>query len=119
MDRLLLISVGVNLSVFCMVIELIRRNRLSERYALLWLLATIVMLVFSFTRGLLHKVASLVGVHYPPSLIFIIAFFFLVVINIHFSMFITRLSRQNKTLAQELALLKEKIDRINNDQKVT
>ncbi|MBU0481036.1 MAG: DUF2304 domain-containing protein [Proteobacteria bacterium] len=100
----------INFLVFFAVIELIRRNRLSEKYALLWLLATAAMLVFSFSRGLLHAVAGWVGVLYPPSLIFFTAFFFLVIINIHFSTVISELSKQNKILAQELALIKEKID---------
>ena len=109
MDKLLIISIVINFVVFFFVVELIRRNRLSERYALLWLLATSVMVVFSFTRGLLHTVAGWVGVHYPPSLIFFAAFFFLVIINIHFSMFISKLTRQNKMMARELALLNEKL----------
>ncbi|MBU1715694.1 MAG: DUF2304 domain-containing protein [Proteobacteria bacterium] len=117
MDRLLLISVGINAVVLFSVVELIRRNRLSERYALLWLLATAVMLVFSFSRGLLHTVAGWVGVYYPPSLIFFLAFFFLVIINIHFSTVISRLSKQNKILAREVALIREKLDVREDDSR--
>jgi hypothetical protein len=91
------------------IIELIRRGQLKERYALLWLFAGIILLVFSLSRGLLEYVASLVGIYYPPSLLFLLAFLFLLLITLHFSSVISELSEKNKQLAQELALLRQEM----------
>jgi len=92
-----------------LIIELIRRGQLKERYALLWLFAGIILLVFSLSRGLLEYVASLVGIYYPPSLLFLLAFLFLLLITLHFSSVISELSEKNKQLAQELALLRQEM----------
>jgi hypothetical protein len=56
------------------IVELIRRGQLKERYALLWLFAGIILLIFSLSRGLLEYVAALVGIYYPPSLLFLPAY---------------------------------------------
>src|SRR5205823_10908691 len=56
------------------VLELVRRRRLQERYALLWLFSTLVLLVLAVWRGFLADVAKTVGIAYPPSALFVIAF---------------------------------------------
>jgi len=91
------------------IVELIRRGQLKERYALLWLFAGIILLIFSLSRGLLEYVAALVGIYYPPSLLFLLAFLFLLLITLHFSSVISGLSEKNKQLAQELALLRQEM----------
>ncbi len=99
--------------MFIVVIELIRRGRLKERYSLLWLFASIVMLVLSLSRALLEYVAHALGIYYAPSFLFLIAFLFLLLITLHFSVVISGLSEKNKRLAQEIALMrKEMEDRI-------
>jgi len=111
MDLILVMATMGNILIFVSVIELIRRNRLKEKYSLLWLFSSLVMLWFSVSRKTLHYVSGLIGIQYPPSLIFLLAFFFLVVINIHFSTVISRLSDRSKTLSQEVAILREMLER--------
>ncbi|MFL5824247.1 MAG: DUF2304 domain-containing protein [Solirubrobacteraceae bacterium] len=92
--------------VVCVVIfELVRRKRLMERYALLWLLAGVTILVLAVWQGLLTKLSHAVGIYYPPSALFAVAFVFVLAMLVHFSTTISRLSDQNKILAQRLALL--------------
>ena len=92
--------------VVCLVIfELVRRKRLMERYALLWLLAGVTILVLAVWKGLLTKLSHAVGIYYPPSALFAVAFVFVLAMLVHFSTTISRLSDQNKILAQRLALL--------------
>jgi hypothetical protein len=105
------VSVTVSAAIFFTVIELIRRNRLKERYALLWLFSSLVLLLFSVSRNLLHFMSQVSGIAYPPSLIFLLGFLFLIVINVHFSTVISKLSDENKTLAQEVALLREVLEK--------
>ena len=109
MDVLKTMAVAGCGSGLIVIVELIRRGQLKERYALLWLFAGIILLVFSLSRGLLEYVASLVGIYYPPSLLFLLAFLFLLLITLHFSSVISGLSEKNKQLAQELALLRQEM----------
>ena len=88
------------------VFELIRSRRLRERYALLWLLTGVVLLVLSAWRGGLNTIANWVGVEtYPPAILFAVASLFILAVLLHYSTVISRLSDQNVILAQRLALL--------------
>jgi hypothetical protein len=91
------------------IFELIRSRRLQERYALLWLLTGIVILVLAVWRGLLSRLADLVGIAYPPSALFVLASFFVLVVLLHYSTVISKLSDQNRILAQRLALLEHQV----------
>jgi hypothetical protein len=93
------------------VIELVRRRRLLERYALLWLLSSVVLLGLSIWRGALDRIAEQVGVAYPPNALFIVAFGFVLWMLLHFSVAVSRLSDQSKILAQRIALLEERMRR--------
>jgi hypothetical protein len=92
------------------IFELIRSRRLQERYALLWLLTGIVILVLAVWRGLLSTLADAVGIAYPPSALFILAAFFVLVVLLHYSTVISKLSDQNRILAQRLALLEHELE---------
>ncbi len=109
MDILKLLSIIASVAVLGMVIELIRRGRLKERYSLLWLFAGGILLVLSSSRELLEFSSHLVGIYYAPSFLFLIAFLFLLLITLHFSVVISGLSEKNKRLAQELALLRQEM----------
>lgn len=110
MDILKILAIAGSGSVFLVVIELIRRGRLKERYSLLWLFACSVLLVFSVSRDLLEFVSRSLGIAYPPSFLFLLAFFFLLLITLHFSVVMSGFSEKNKKLAQELAILKQEIE---------
>jgi hypothetical protein len=88
-----------------LIFELVRRKHLMERYALLWLLAGVTILVLAVWQGLLTSLSHAVGIYYPPSALFAVAFVFVLAMLVHFSTTISRLSDQNKVLAQRLALL--------------
>jgi hypothetical protein len=93
------------------VFELIRRRRLRERYALLWLLTGIVLLVLSLWRGGLNTIAGWVGIEtYPPAVLFAIASFFILAVLLHYSTVISKLSDQSTILAQRVALLEAELE---------
>jgi hypothetical protein len=92
------------------ILELIRSRRLQERYALLWLLTGLVIFVFSAWRGLLARVADLVGIAYPPSALFVLAAFFVLIVLLHYSTVISKLSDQNRILAQRIGLLEHQLE---------
>lgn len=91
------------------IFELIRSRRLQERYALLWLLTGGVILVLAAWRDALSTLADLVGIAYPPSALFVLASLFILVVLLHYSTVISRLSEQNTILAQRLALLENRL----------
>jgi hypothetical protein len=109
MDLLKILAITGSGVVLLTVIELIRRGKLKERYSLLWLLAGLVLLLLSASRNALEYVSRLVGIFYPPSFLFLVAFLFLLLITMHFSVVISGLTEKSKKLAQELALLRQEI----------
>ena len=107
------ISIVIAIVLFVMVIDFIRRGLLKEKYAVLWLAAIGAVGIFAVWRGLLDRVASWVGVAYPPSFLFLIGLVFILMILLHFSVVISILTERNKNLAQEVALLKAKVDEMD------
>jgi hypothetical protein len=93
-----------------LIFELVRRKRLMERYALLWLVAGVTVLVLGLWQGLLSILAHAVGIYYTPSALFAVAFLFVLLLLVHFSMTVSRLSDQSTALAQRLALLQERLE---------
>jgi len=92
------------------VFELIRRRRLRERYALIWVLTGIVLLVLALWRQGLNTLAGWVGIKtYPPSVLVAAILLFVLVLLLHFSIVLSQLTDQNTTLAQKLALLETEI----------
>ena len=109
MDLIKILAILGSGSVLVAVIELIRRGRLKEKYSLLWLFAGGILFVLSLSRNLLDYISHLLGIYYPPSFLFLLAFLFLLLITLHFSVVVSGLSEKNKQLAQELALLRQEI----------
>jgi hypothetical protein len=104
------LAIAVTLGLLLLVFELVRRKRLSERYAILWLLAATTLLVLAAWKGLLTSLSNDVGISYPPSALFAVAIGLIAMILLHFSLAVSRLSDQNKILAQRLGLLQRQIE---------
>jgi hypothetical protein len=105
-----------SLLLLLVVFELIRSRRLRERYALLWLLTGVVLLVLSLWRGGLNTIAGWFGISgYPPAILFAVGILFILLVLLHYSTVISRLSDQSTILAQRLALLEERF-REDRDQ---
>jgi hypothetical protein len=106
--RIQILAVVASGLLFLVVLELVRRRRLLERYALLWLLSAWVLLALAIWQGLLSDLARVIGIIYPPNALFLIAFGFVLVLLLHFSLAVSRLTDQTKVLAQRLAILEER-----------
>lgn len=109
MDKIQIFAIVVSLVVGLSVFELVRKKKLMEKYSLIWIISAAILIILSFWRNLLEWLASLLGVYYAPTALFIVLSFCGMGLLIHFSIAISKLSEQNKILAQELALLKYKI----------
>ena len=115
-DRSAVFTVGAAIIALLVVLELVRRRHLSEEYSLLWLGTTVVMLVVGIWRDLLHGLADLVNIEYPPSLLFLLAALFLLFIQLYFSTVITRLTHESKESAQQIALLRFELEQLRGEQ---
>lgn len=115
MDRQTAYGLIITLAILLGVLELVRRRRLREEYSLLWIITAVALAVLNVWDDPLDWLARLVGI-YRPTVLLVVAVGFFLVILLYYSTVLTRLADQNKTLAQEIALLREKYDRLNNAQ---
>ena len=106
--RIQIASIAFALVVFVAVFELVRRRRLRERYALVWMAAALLLVILAVWQGLLTAVSKAVGIYYPPNALFVAAFGFLLLLLLQLSAAVSRLSDQTTVLAQRLALLEER-----------
>src|SRR5436190_1791951 len=110
--RIQVFSIIVAAALLLAILELVRRRRLLERYAILWLASGIVLLALAIWRNALEDLANVLGVAYPPNALFVVAFGFVLVLLLHFSLAVSRLADQSKLLAQRQALLEERLNRV-------
>ena len=106
-----IVSILASIALVGLVVWLIRRGRFREETALYWLLTTAVLLLFALRRDLLGWTAEKLGIYYPPMVLLLGIIFAGTLLAIHFSMSLAHLNDQNKRLAQELALLAQRVDR--------
>jgi len=109
-----IVATIASLLLLLVVFELIRSRRLRERYALLWVLTGIVLLVLSAWRGGLNTIAGWVGVQtYPPAVLFAVALLFVLAVLLHYSTVLSKLSDQNVILAQRVGLLEQQLSEVS------
>ena len=105
-----------SLGLLIAVLELVRRRRLREKYALLWILTAIVLLVLSVWRGAVTSIATALGVSYGPTVLFAVGALFVLVVLLHYSTVISALTDRTVALSQQLAILEERLRRLETDQ---
>jgi hypothetical protein len=110
-----IIAVVVTLAIFLLILDLVRRRRLAERYALLWMLAAAALLVLSIWTNGLEVIADAMGIQQPANAIFILAFGVIFVLLLHFSVATTRLAEETKILAQESARLEHELREVRGE----
>lgn len=110
-SRIQVIAIVGSLILFLFIVEMVRKQNLKEEYSLLWILWALVFLVLSIWREGLHIFAALVGIEYPPAALVLLFIVGIIFILIQFSIVISKNMEQIKNLAQELALLREKVEK--------
>ena len=104
-NRVRIVAVIVTAILLGLVLELVRRRRLIERYALLWMVVALILLVLAIWNQLLAHVSNAVGIEVPANALFIAGLGLAFLLLLHFSVVTTRLSEETKILAQEVARL--------------
>jgi hypothetical protein len=107
--RIQIASICFAAAVVVLVFELVRRRKLSEKYALLWIVAGFALLLLAAWQGLLFEISNAVGIYYPPTTFLIIAFGFALLLLLNFSIASSRLAAETRVLAQRVALLEAEL----------
>jgi hypothetical protein len=108
--RLTVVTALAGLLVLGVILELLRRRRLREKYAILWLLVGLIVLPLGFFPRLLDGIASTIGVASGVSLVLFLGFLFLLLVCVHLSWELSQLEEETRTLAEEMALLRTDLE---------
>jgi hypothetical protein len=114
MDRIQILAIMASLGFLLYIARLIVKGKLREEYAIIWIICTLVLVVFSFWRDGLEVFSRILGIYEAPNMVFTGAIFAIMIYLLHLSIVLSKVQEQNKKLAQELALLKEKLGRQGN-----
>lgn len=107
-----LVQIGAVLisgSLLLLVIDLVRRRKLTEEYSFIWILCAAALLVLSLWRDILHVTARWLGVYYPPAVLLLVLILFVFVASLYFSVVISGQRRQIERLVEEVALLDQRV----------
>ena len=109
--KIQVLSLIFSFAFMYIIFKLIVKGKLREEYSVIWIILTVTLLMMSLFRSLLDDVARLLGVFYPPSLLFLLGFMAVVSFLVHLSIVNSRQHNQIKNLAQEIALMKHKMEK--------
>ncbi len=115
MEKIQIIAVIVSLLFLTYIGYLIIKGKLREEYAIIWIICTGILLIFSVWRKGLDFFANLLGVVAPPNIVFTAAIFAILIYLLHLSVVVSKLQSKTKILAQEIALLKQELDTLKKD----
>ncbi|MFC0546526.1 DUF2304 domain-containing protein [Kutzneria chonburiensis] len=105
-----------SLIVLGLIVELLRRRQLSEKYAVLWLVIGVIILVLTFIgRGNLRDLANVLGFTLASNLLFFLAILFLLGVTLHLSWEVSRSEDESRKLAEDLAILRLEVEQLRNE----
>ncbi len=105
------------IGLLLVILELVRRRKLREDYAWMWLLAGVVIAVVGLNYNLLLWVTRFIGAGFTSSTLFFFGLFFLLALCLQFSVKISKLETQVKNLTQRLALQDSRMPRADDDKR--
>jgi hypothetical protein len=114
--RLQIVAIVGAIGLLVLVLELVRRRALMERYALLWLASSLVILVLAIWSDALTVMARQLGILSAPNALFFVALGFVLLLLLHFSAAMSRLTDQSKVLAQRQAILEQRLSELEQAQ---
>lgn len=104
------------LAIVALVVEMLRRKKLREKYAVLWLVVGVATLVLAAFPRLLNIVAEFVGVQLPSNLLFTMSILMLLGVCLHLSWEISVVEDETRTLAEEVAILRAQVESLSAAQ---
>ena len=106
-----LVSLAGGVAILVVMVELLRRRQLKEKYAFLWLAVALAVAVLAVAPGLLDAVAGSLSVADPVNLLLFVGMLVLLSVCVHLSWECSRLEDETRSLAEEVALLRNQVER--------
>ncbi|MER7007916.1 DUF2304 domain-containing protein [Dactylosporangium sp. NPDC000555] len=97
------------LAILAFMVELLRRRQLQEKYAILWLAVSVLIVPLAFFPFLTDNLAKPLGIVSGVSLVLFLGIVFLLLVTVHLSWEVSRLEEETRTLAEDLALLRSEL----------
>lgn len=104
------ISIIFSMVFLFIIIELVRKRKLQEKYSILWIFMSIILIVLSSTPKVINKLAKLLDIKNAPSFLFLFGLVYLIIYNLHITVVVSLQSEKITRLTQEIGLIKEKIE---------
>ena len=109
-----IIALLTSLFLLGLVLELVRRKKLTEEYSFVWLICAVALLGVALGRRLLDQVALAMGIYYPPAALLLVLIFFVFVASLSFSVVVSRQRQQIERLIEEAALLEARLRELDS-----
>ena len=117
-DRIQIVALTVSVLLLVVVLELVRRKKLTEEYSFLWILSAVALLALSIKRQMLDAAARWLGVYYPPIILVLLLILMVFVASLCFSVIVSRQRRQIERLIEETAILSAELRELRKKQSV-
>ena len=104
-DAVQVVAITVSTFLLALVLELVRRRRLSEEYSFIWIVCAAALLILAVARRSVDRLALWLGIYYPPALLILVLFLFVFVASLYFSLVISQQREQIERLIEEVAIL--------------
>ena len=117
MNRIQIITIAINFILIAYIARLIKKGKLREEYAIVWCVCTLVLIVFSFWTKGLELMSKIFGVFDPPNLVFTAFIFIILIYLLHLSVVSSKSHHSITRLTQEIAMMKEKMKREEQERK--
>ena len=102
-------------AIFLIILLLVRRGKLQEKYALTWFAIGMVVVVLGIFPVILDKIAVFTGISYAPALLFVIAVGVLLIQNLYLFIFASQNEVRIKELLQEVAVLNKLVAELREE----
>jgi hypothetical protein len=116
MDFLQIAAVSISLLLLVVVLDLVRRQKLTEEYSFIWILCAVALLGFSIARRLLDRIALAIGIYYPPAALLLVLILFVFLASVSFSVVVSRQRQQIERLIEDAALLEAEVREMRERQ---
>ena len=118
-DLLQAMAVTVSVLLLLLVLELVRRKKLTEEYSFVWIVCALALLGMSLGRSLMDPIALAIGIYYPPAALLLVLVLFVFIASLSFSVVVSRQRQQIERLIEDTALLDLQLRELRSGARTT
>jgi len=112
------VAIVVSTALLLLVLELVRRRRLTEEHSFIWIACALALLGLSIWRGLIDTVAVWLGIAYGPAVLLLVVILFGFVGALYVSVVLSRQRDQIEKLIEDVAVLEAKLREVATERNV-